>query len=85
MNQDNPQTKVAVYRKRPLWQWGLIYLVVGGAVYAAIYAFTYRPAHGYSQPTNAASRTSAVSPPAKSSPSDSTLGVQAHATAPQAW
>ncbi len=27
------------YGKRPLWQWVLIYLVVGGLIYAAIYYF----------------------------------------------
>jgi hypothetical protein len=27
------------YGKRPLWQWILIYLVIGGIIYALIYYF----------------------------------------------
>ena len=50
MNEDKTTTKVATYGKRPLWQWGLIYLVVGGAIYAVIYyVISYRPASGYPQ------------------------------------
>lgn len=29
----------SMYGKRPLWQWVLIYVVIGGIVYAAIYYF----------------------------------------------
>lgn len=29
------------YGKRPLWQWIVIYLVVGGVLYGAIYYFAY--------------------------------------------
>lgn len=34
------------YGKRPLWQWALIYVIVGGAVYGVIYAVAYKPVHG---------------------------------------
>ncbi|MCR4324615.1 MAG: hypothetical protein NUV69_02925 [Candidatus Curtissbacteria bacterium] len=27
------------YGKRPLWQWVVIYLIIGGLVYAAVYYF----------------------------------------------
>lgn len=27
------------YGKRPLWQWILIYIIIGGIIYAAIYYF----------------------------------------------
>lgn len=27
------------YGKRPLWQWILIYLIIGGVVYAVVYYF----------------------------------------------
>jgi hypothetical protein len=29
------------YGKRPLWQWILIYVVIGGVVYAGIYYFMF--------------------------------------------
>lgn len=29
------------YGKRPLWQWLLIYLVIGAIVYGAVYYFVY--------------------------------------------
>lgn len=59
MNQENSQTKRA-YGGRPLWQWILIYAVVGGLVYAGIYYFMAgRSASGYGQPTKASAQTSA--------------------------
>ncbi len=36
------------YGKRPLWQWILIYLVIGGAVYMAIYYFYFAKKGGMS-------------------------------------
>lgn len=36
------------YGKKPLWQWVLIYLVVGGLIYAAIYYFYLAKKGGYS-------------------------------------
>lgn len=35
------------YGKRPLWQWILIYVVVGGIIYAGIYYFYYAKNGGY--------------------------------------
>ncbi len=35
------------YGKRPLWQWVLIYVVIGGVVYAAIYYFFLANKGGY--------------------------------------
>ena len=34
---DDKNGKYGGYSKRPLWQWVLIYLVVGGIIYLAIY------------------------------------------------
>lgn len=28
------------YGKRPLWQWILMYVLIGGVIYAAVYYFT---------------------------------------------
>ncbi len=28
------------YNKRPLWQWMILYLIVGGIIYFVIYYFT---------------------------------------------
>jgi hypothetical protein len=36
------------YGKRPLWQWVLIYLVIGAVVYYAIYYFVFAKKGGYS-------------------------------------
>lgn len=35
------------YGKRPLWQWVLIYLVIGGVIYAGIYFFISGKKGGY--------------------------------------
>lgn len=37
----------AGYGKRPLWQWILIYLVIGAVVYGAIYYFYFSKKGGY--------------------------------------
>lgn len=35
------------YGKRPLWQWIVLYLVIGGIVYAGIYYFFMSKDGGY--------------------------------------
>lgn len=35
------------YGKRPLWQWILLYVVIGGIVYAAVYYFFFANNGGY--------------------------------------
>ncbi|HVE80992.1 MAG TPA: hypothetical protein VNA68_02545 [Candidatus Dormibacteraeota bacterium] len=37
MAENNQPAKGGGYGKRPLWQWILLYLVVGGALYYVIY------------------------------------------------
>ena len=44
--QSNPQAKKG-YGKRPLWQWILIYVIVGGIVYYGIYYFAIAKKGGY--------------------------------------
>lgn len=39
---------MASYGKRPLWQWILIYAVVGGLIYAAVYFLFFAKQGGYS-------------------------------------
>src|SRR5258708_30432763 len=45
------------YGKRPLWQWVLIYVIIGGIIYAGIYYFVItkkrgsNPYYGTSTPT----------------------------------
>lgn len=42
------------YGKRPLWQWILIYVVVGGIVYAAVYYFVFaKRGYSYTEPAQA--------------------------------
>lgn len=60
MNQDNTSSKQG-YGRRPLWQWVLIYLIIGGAIYAAIYYFTAgRSGNSYGASTKTS--TQAVAP-----------------------
>ncbi len=36
-----------MYGKRPLWQWVLIYAVIGAIIYGGVYYFFLRPGGGY--------------------------------------
>ncbi len=38
---------MAAYGKRPLWQWVVIYLVIGAVVYGLIYYFVIAKKGGY--------------------------------------
>lgn len=40
------------YGKRPLWQWILLYVVIGGVLYALAYYFFFANNSGYSSPAN---------------------------------
>ncbi len=44
---ENTPTSGYGYGKRPMWQWILIYAVVGGIVYFLIYYFVLAPKGGY--------------------------------------
>ncbi|MBI4426035.1 MAG: hypothetical protein HY567_00495 [Candidatus Kerfeldbacteria bacterium] len=44
---DAPSQNPSGYGKRPLWQWIVIYLVVGGVIYGAIYYFAIAKKGGY--------------------------------------
>ncbi len=35
------------YGKRPLWQWVIIYLIIGAVVYGLIYFFLFAKPGGY--------------------------------------
>lgn len=41
------EQKKSYYGKRPLWQWILIYVVIGAIVYGAIYYFVLAKKGGY--------------------------------------
>jgi flagellar basal body-associated protein FliL len=43
------------YGKRPLWQWILLYVVIGGVLYAAVYYFFFANKQGYSYSTGSQS------------------------------
>lgn len=43
----NKQGAYGGYTKRPVWQWILIYLIVGGIVYGGIYYFVIAKNGGY--------------------------------------
>ena len=45
------------YGKRPLWQWILLYVIVGGAIYWAVYYFAYaKKGNGYGNSNTTNSR-----------------------------
>ncbi|MBI3384691.1 hypothetical protein HY030_00680 [Candidatus Gottesmanbacteria bacterium] len=41
------ETKKNSYGKRPLWQWVLIYIVIGAVVYGVVYYFFFANKGGY--------------------------------------
>ena len=48
------------YGRRPIWQWLLMYVVVGGAIYAGVYAFMGKHAQGYGYTSKAATQAPAT-------------------------
>jgi hypothetical protein len=44
---DETPDKESGYGKRPLWQWILIYLIIGSIIYALIYFFVIAPRGGF--------------------------------------
>ena len=42
MDNKPPQKKPNAYGKRPMWQWVVLYVVVGAIVYGLIYYFFMR-------------------------------------------
>ena len=51
------------YSKRPLWQWILLYILIGGAIYGLIYYFVLAKKSGYNTSSNSPSM-NATSPTA---------------------
>ncbi len=43
-----PSNNKSYYSKRPLWQWVVIYLIIGAIVYGLIYYFVFAKKGGYS-------------------------------------
>lgn len=59
---------MADYGKKPIWQWILMYVVIGGIIYFLIYYFIFAPKGGYSKSGGYNSNTSTESgQPASSS------------------
>ncbi len=58
------------YGKRPLWQWIVFYLAIGGIIYAGVYYFFLAKKGGYNQPNyqtpSTTGQTSPTTPPASS-------------------
>lgn len=54
----------SAYGKRPLWQWVLLYVVIGGLIYAVIYfAFLHKGNSQYSYNTSSTSATKTTNQP----------------------
>jgi hypothetical protein len=68
------------YGRRPLWQWVVLYVIVGGAVYAAIYYFMGHKAaggYGYSAKAAPAATTAPAAPADAAAASQQTVSQQA--------
>jgi plastocyanin len=51
--ENTDQPKQSSYGKRPMWQWLLIYVVIGGILYYGVYYFMYAKKTGdYKAPSN---------------------------------
>jgi hypothetical protein len=37
------------YGKRPLWQWVLLYIIIGGVIYGLVYYFVFAESRGTEQ------------------------------------
>lgn len=61
------------YSKRPLWQWILIYIVVGGLIYGLVYYFVFAKKGGYSYKSTAPSTTTQAPPTTNSSANEVTI------------
>lgn len=58
---ENESNKSSGYGKRPLWQWVLIYIVIGGIIYFAIYYLFLRGKYSSSNYSNSGSSYSSPS------------------------
>lgn len=72
------QAKGYGYGKRPLWQWILLYIVIGAIVYGLIYYFVFAKKGGYQYTAPAAVSPSAS--PSSASPSSATQSGALYAT-----
>jgi len=43
---NSPEKQPKGYGKRPLWQWVVLYLIVGAVVYGLVYYFFFMPPSG---------------------------------------
>lgn len=49
---DEEGQKEHTYSKKPMWQWVVLYLVIGAIIYGVIYYFLAGDKGGYTNPTN---------------------------------
>lgn len=57
---DNPQNKSYGYGKRPLWQWVIIYLIIGLVVYGVVYYFVFAKKGGFNYGSSNSPQTPSV-------------------------
>lgn len=69
------------YGKRPLWQWILLYIVIGGVLYALAYYFFFANKGGYTyNPTNSTYGTPGQLPMAQPAPAQPAQTTQTQTT-----
>lgn len=61
------------YGKRPLWQWVVIYLIIGGIIYGLIYYFVFAKKGGYSYNTPQSSPVVNEQSPSSSAPTSGNM------------
>lgn len=53
---EESQQKTSRYGKRPLWQWIVLYLIIGALVYGLVYYFVLSKKGGYNYNSPSASQ-----------------------------
>lgn len=62
------------YGKRPLWQWVILYVVIGGALYGLVYYFFFASKGGYNYGTVNTTAETQTQAPATTQPGTTTTG-----------
>jgi hypothetical protein len=71
------------YGKRPVWQWVLMYLVVGGIIYALVYYFMFAP-RGYNYNAPSEPTQTQTTPTPHTTSGTHPAGVQTNGAVPSA-
>jgi predicted lipoprotein with Yx(FWY)xxD motif len=74
MENDNSYSNTG-YGKRPLWQWIILYIIIGAIIYAGGYYFFISKKGGYASASNYVPNTIPMTSPTLANPPTATTGV----------